>query len=218
MGFYSDYLVECLKGPLREELFGEVSEEDREWDRRIEELVRILVDGKIQWLAPKDQGKQRELLVLEGHPDKFAIYIDLILTRHLLAQIDEMSSRLRETPSILLKKTPPGEWRTYLMEATRCYLYGLFQACAILSRAALHAALLARLEARGQRIVPATKEEFAHVIRLASEVGILKPEDIPKANQVRESGGNAAHGQTVSQGQAKASLVKVRQLMERLYA
>lgn len=123
-----------------------------------------------------------------------------------------------ESPAILLAKQPPEDVRTYLLEATRCYTYGLFQACAILSRAGVHAALLDRLDAKGERVIPSRKDEFARVIAFARERGILGEEDRVRADSIRGIGGRAAHGEKVTQAHGRKALIELRQLFARLYA
>ena len=49
-------------------------------------------------------------------------------------------------PAMVLADQVPAEARAYTVQATRCYFMGLFQAAAVLCRAALERALMDRLE------------------------------------------------------------------------
>ena len=156
MGFYSDFLIEHLDGldEYIDEAGSEidVTPEDRALKKKLEELCRAVVQGKGDWFLPVDTAVQTRAKLLEDLSDKFVIFFERIILRRLLQQADGMVTRLLESPAILLAKQPPEDVRTYLVEATRCYTYGLFQACTILCRAGLHAALLDRLDARGERV------------------------------------------------------------------
>ncbi len=222
MGFYSDFLIEQLDG--FDEFIDEtdpennVTPEDRALEREIQSLCRALLQGKEDWFRPEHASMQAKMRILEKAPEQFTIFFERIIVRWLLQQADRIVARFLESPAISLAKQPPGDVRTYVVEATRCYTLGLFHASTILSRAALHTALLARLDAKGVRVIPARRDEFAHVIALCREKGVLLGDDSSRADRIRDAGGRAAHGQTVTQGLARSTLVGLRWLLARLYA
>jgi hypothetical protein len=68
-------------------------------------------------------------------------YLDDCLSRRLVAEIPRMVARAIQLEPISIEPNPQADQNAYLREATRCYLYGLFNASVALSRSALERAL-----------------------------------------------------------------------------
>ena len=110
----------------------------------------------------------------------------------------------------------------YLDEATRCYFYGLFTACAGLCRSVLE-------EATRQKLPPQLARQIRSRYRNAPTLGNLLHEVnnnlqltgidsdfIPLANQVNDTGKHAVHQGLLAEGEAKNCLQAARRALELL--
>jgi hypothetical protein len=110
----------------------------------------------------------------------------------------------------------------YLDEATRCYFFGLFTACAVMCRSVLEEAIKQRLPAGLARQVHTRYRNMATLGNLLHEVnnnlrltGI--DADFPRlANQVNDTGKKAVHQGLLSEDEARECLQNARQGLELL--
>jgi hypothetical protein len=110
----------------------------------------------------------------------------------------------------------------YLDEATRCYFFGLFTACAVMCRSVLEEAIKQKLPAAITRLVRTRYRNTATLGNLLHEVnnnlqltGI--DADFPGvANQVNDAGKKAVHQGLLSEDEARACLQNARQALQLL--
>jgi hypothetical protein len=110
----------------------------------------------------------------------------------------------------------------YLDEATRCYFFGLFTACAVMCRSVLEEAIKQKLPASFARQVRSRYRNVATLGNLLHEVnnnmlltGI--DGDFPAlANQVNDAGKKAVHQGLLSEDEARGCLQNARQAMQLL--
>jgi hypothetical protein len=110
----------------------------------------------------------------------------------------------------------------YLDEATRCYFYGLFTACAVMCRSVLEEAIKRKLPVALSRQVRSRYRNTATLGNLLHEVnnnllltGI--DADFPRlANLVNDTGKKAVHQGLLSEDEARACLQNTRQALELL--
>ncbi len=110
----------------------------------------------------------------------------------------------------------------YLDEATRCYFFGLFTACAVMCRSVLEEALRQKLPAQLTRLIRARYRSTATLGNLLHEVnnnlqmtGI--DADFPRvANQVNDTGSRAVHQGLLSEDEARACLQNAREALQLL--
>jgi hypothetical protein len=110
----------------------------------------------------------------------------------------------------------------YLDEATRCYFFGLFTACAVMCRSVLEEAIKQKLPASFARQVRSRYRNVATLGNLLHEVnnnmlltGI--DGDFPAlANQVNDAGKKAVHQGLLSEDEARGCLQNARRAMELL--
>jgi Domain of unknown function (DUF4145) len=110
----------------------------------------------------------------------------------------------------------------YLDEATRCYFFGLFTACAVMCRSVLEEAIKQKLPAALTRLVHTRYRNAATLGNLLHEVnnnlqltGI--DGDFPRvANQVNDAGKKAVHQGLISEDEARLCLQNARQALELL--
>jgi hypothetical protein len=110
----------------------------------------------------------------------------------------------------------------YLDEATRCYFFGLFTACAVMCRSVLEEAIKQKLPAPLARLVRTRYRNAATLGNLLHEVnnnlqltGIHA--DFPRiANQVNDTGKKAVHQGLLSEDEARLCLQSARQALQLL--
>jgi hypothetical protein len=108
----------------------------------------------------------------------------------------------------------------YLDEATRCYFFGLFTACAVMCRSVLEEAIKQKLPAAITGLVRTRYRNAATLGNLLHEVnnnllltGI--DADFPRvANQVNDAGKKAVHQGLLSEDEARACLQNARQALQ----
>jgi len=110
----------------------------------------------------------------------------------------------------------------YLDEATRCYFFGLFTACAVMCRSVLEEAIKQKLPPVLTRLVRTRYRNAATLGNLLHEVnnnlqltGI--DADFPRvANQVNDTGRKAVHQGLLSEDEARLCLQNARQALQLL--
>jgi hypothetical protein len=110
----------------------------------------------------------------------------------------------------------------YLDEATRCYFFGLFTACAVMCRSVLEEAIKQTLPAALTRLVRTRYRNAATLGNLLHEVNnnlLLSGIDadfIPVANQVNDTGKKAVHQGLLSEDEARVCLQSARRALQLL--
>jgi hypothetical protein len=110
----------------------------------------------------------------------------------------------------------------YLDEATRCYFFGLFTACAVMCRSVLEEAIKQKLPPELTRLLRTRYRNAATLGNLLHEVnnnlqltGI--DADFPRvANQVNDTGRKAVHQGLLSEDEARLCLQNARQALQLL--
>jgi len=108
----------------------------------------------------------------------------------------------------------------YLDEATRCYFFGLFTACAVMCRSVLEEAIKQKLPAALTRLVRTRYRNAATLGNLLHEVNnnLIQTGidgDFPRiANQVNDAGKKAVHQGLLSEDEARACLQDARQALQ----
>jgi hypothetical protein len=108
----------------------------------------------------------------------------------------------------------------YLDEATRCYFFGLFTACAVMCRSVLEEAIKQKLPAALTRQIGTRYRNAATLGNLLHEVNnnlILTgfDSDFPRvANKVNDAGKKAVHQGLLSEDEARACLQDARQALQ----
>jgi len=110
----------------------------------------------------------------------------------------------------------------YLDEATRCYFFGLFTACAVMCRSVLEEAIKQKLPASLTHLVRTRYRNAATLGNLLHEVNNnlifagIDP-DFPRvANQVNDTGKKAVHQGLLSEDEARLCLQSARQALQLL--
>jgi hypothetical protein len=110
----------------------------------------------------------------------------------------------------------------YLDEATRCYFFGLFTACAVMCRSVLEESIKQKLPTSLSRLVRTRYRNAATLGNLLHEVNNNLQltgfdSDFPRvANQVNDTGKKAVHQGLISEDEARLCLQNARQALELL--
>lgn len=185
--------------------------------QRLTHLTRLLpaeeAGGKPAW-----QEIQRALDAHENDLLRAAIAFELI---GLIEPAVERATHLREcVVASAAPKSSLAEADRYLDEATRCYFYGLYTACAVMCRSVVEEAVKQKLPAelgmqveRRYRNTPTLGNllhEVNNNLRLTGiEAGFLRP-----ANKVNDVGRKAVHQGLLSEREARECLQNARQALE----
>ena len=138
---------------------------------------------------------------------------DECYTRQLLKRVPKMVARTMRLSQMLPRKMPSPATNMYLKEATRSYIFGLWQGCVALSRAAVEQGL--REEATSKLILRNPK--FHDLITAAIRMRLLDDEHAKMARQVEMAGNQVLHGKPSNEIQSLECLATARKVLLRLY-
>ena len=142
--------------------------------------------------------------------------------QELLELVEPAVVRATHLRECVVEAPSSEEADRYLVEASRCYFFGLFTACAVMCRAVLEEAIKQRLPAGLNRLVQTRYRNTATLGNLLHEVNNnLRmtgfDADFPRlANAVNDSGKKAVHQGLLSEDEARSCLQDAREALELL--
>ncbi len=136
--------------------------------------------------------------------------VDWCFCKQTLDTIPLAVNRFLKLSPVLVKKTSSKEVNSYLREATRCYLWGFFQASVALMRAAIEAGLNERLKQKLHRV---PEVDLVQKINQAARFKLISGESQRFAHEVRDKANKVVHGRNTSDQDAFDLLVKTRQTL-----
>ena len=185
--------------------------ETREARRFFEKAVRIATRSveslSEQWIE-KLQG------LLRDDQDHFRSAIDDFYSRKAVEGIRATVNRFLRLEPALVAEIPKRDIVLYLEQATRCYLYGLSQACVALSRAAVEIALDDKFVKH--RVLPVGTMEMK--IKHAQKSRFITEEAAILADRVRIAGKTVLHKKPVTDEVARDTLDAARGALVRFYS
>ena len=159
--------------------------------------------------------------VFESMPDVYEWLVDWWYSKEVLERLCGIAQRFRHVRPILvvINRTPSQEVVFFLREATRCYLYGFFQASVAMTRSALENGLDQSLKGKfGHEADKALRDLKLHKkINAASNYKLLTGPARVCANRVRIDGNQAVHDQPKSESVALERLHDVRKVLNELF-
>jgi len=161
-------------------------------------------------------GKLEKAIVdwLQRDPEEWRYFVDDFYSHEVVANIPRMVSRFVRLCPALAGVIPSGEVSVYLREATRCFIYGFFQASIALCRAALEAGLNEHLERR-LGAVPA--QDLVDKIDAAQRLRLISGQGAHLAHEVRTTARSVLHRKPVKSNLAFDTLVQSRGFLKELY-
>ena len=183
--------------------------------QRLTSLTRLQQAGDSAY-TPAWQEIQRALDAQQNDLLRAAIAIELL---ELVEPAVFRATHLREC---VVASPSSEEADRYLDEATRCYFFGLFTACAVMCRSVLEEAIKQKLPAPLTRLIRTRYRNAATLGNLLHEVnnnmnltGI--DGDFPRvANLVNDTGKKAVHQGLLSEDEARLCLQGARQALQLL--
>jgi len=182
---------------------------------RLTSLTRLNQAGD-EAFTPAWQEIQRALDVQQNDLLRAAFALELL---ELVEPAVKRATQLREC---VVEAPSSEEADRYLDEATRCFFFGLFTACAVMCRSVLEEAVRQKLPAALSSQVRSRYRNVATLGNLLHEVnnnllltGI--DADFPRvANQVNDVGKKAVHQGLVSEDEARVCLQSAREALQLL--
>jgi hypothetical protein len=147
-------------------------------------------------------------------PENWRWAVDDYYSREAVDNIRKTVGRFLKLSPVLVGVVPSSEVNIYLREATRCYIYGFFQASIALCRAALEAGLNELLKRR-MGMTPQMK--FAPKISQAGRFKLLNSFSTAEAHEVRKAARTVLHEKPVSQFLAFDTLARTRGVLLKMY-
>jgi hypothetical protein len=139
---------------------------------------------------------------------------DECYTRQLLQEIPKMVTRTMRLSQMLPRKMPSRATNTYLKEATRSYIFGLWQGCIALSRAAVENGLRQEVT---RDLKPGDNPKSQQLIATASRMQLLDYDHAQMAERVVTVGNRVLHGEPSNDKESFACLEDARKVLLRLY-
>jgi hypothetical protein len=181
---------------------------------RLTSLTRLQPRQRRQ--APAWQEIQRALDGQENELLRTAFALEL------LEMIEPAVARATELRECVVAAGCSEEADRYLDEATRCYFFGLFTACAVMCRSVLEEAIKQKLPVTLARLVrnryrnAATLGNLLHEVNNNLQLTGIDPRFLRLANQVNDTGKKAVHQGLLSEDQARQCLQSAREALQLL--
>jgi hypothetical protein len=140
----------------------------------------------------------------------------------LLEMIEPAAKRATELRECVVAAPCSDHADRYLDEATRCYFFGLFTACAVMCRSVLEEATKQELPAALARLVrsryrnAATLGNLLHEVNNNLQLTGIDPRFLRLANQVNDTGKKAVHQGLLSEDEARRCLQSAREALQLL--
>jgi len=140
----------------------------------------------------------------------------------LLELIEPAVARATHLRECVVAAPTSVEADRYLDEATRCYFFGLYSACAVMCRSVLEEALKQRLPAQLARAIrtryrnAATLGNLLHEVNNNLRMTAIDPRFLRVANQVNDTGRRAVHQGLLTENEAQTCLQHAREALQLL--
>ncbi len=188
--------------------------EDREDNQNIEMFRKFvaLATSSLEGFAEPWSHKVLELW--RQQPGNWKWAADHFYSREAVEGIAGRVSRFVRLSPVLVGVIPAKEVSVYLREATRCFIYGFFQASIALCRAALEAGLSEHFE----RKTGATPQmDLSRKIKGAVKFKLIDSKEEELAERIRKAGNRVLHEQSVTEKLAFDNIRNAREFLAELY-
>ncbi len=166
--------------------------------------------------APQWQEIQRALDAQQNDLLRAAFAVELL---ELIEPAVQRATHLREC---VVAAPSSEEADRYLDEATRCYFFGLYTACAVMCRSVLEEAIKQKLPPDLSRLLrtryrnTATLGNLLHEVNNNLQLTAIDPGFPRVANLVNEAGKRAVHQGLLTEDEARTCLQSARQALQLL--
>jgi len=204
--FLLEYLKNCDEDDENEK---PTSAEDRE----LANLLDTLTINSVESVLPE----KLSMLVRHLHSQKDVLEysLDDHYSRHFLREVPKIVKRAVKLEPLFITRPIAERVEIYVREATRAYLFGLFQASIALARSALEESLKERLRAGAPLL--AQSDELLALLRAATLAKLLGGSLLQSAHDVRKAGNTVLHGSRCGDQDAFDVLIKTRKVLDALH-
>ncbi len=201
------YLKHCDEDDENEE---PTSAEDKELDNLLDTL-RI---DSVESVLPE----KLSMFVRQLHSRKNALEysLDDHYSRYFLREVPKIVKRALKLEPLFIRKPIAERVEIYVREATRAYLFGLFQASIALARSALEESLKGHLRADAPML--AQSDELLVLLRAAALSKLLNGALLQSAHDVRKAANAVLHGSRCGDMDAFEVLIKTRKVLDALHS
>ncbi len=146
------------------------------------------------------------------------------MAAEMIDLIEPAVARAQHLRECVVARTASDEADRYLDEATRCYFFALFTACAVMCRSVLEEAIRQRLPEPLRRQISTryrnapTLGNLLHEMNNNLKATGIDPEFPRLANRVNDIGKRAVHQGLIPEDEARACLQHAREALEMLLA
>jgi len=202
----SQFLLEYLKN-CDEDDENEAPASDE--DKRLANLLDTLTVDSVESALPE----KLSMLVRHLHSQKDVLEyrLDGHYSRHFLREVPKVVKRALKLEPLLIAKPIAERIEIYVREATRAYLFGLFQASIALARSALEESLKEHFNAATQ------SDELLALLRAATLSKLLDGSLLQSAHEVRKAGNAVLHGKRCGDQDAFNVLIKTRSVLDAIH-
>lgn len=179
--------------------------EEAHWARKVRKFVRQLAHSRETFVSRNYHG-------LEG-ASRLSLkeWLDDYWAEEMLQRVPKMVKRTLLLDELLLPEAcrVPLEVTVYMREATRCFIFGLWQSAIAMARAALE---------KGLQDTLGSNAKLAQLIQDATQLGRLQGNIEEMATEVRKAGNDVLHGEPATGERARDTVRNTREVLTHLYA
>ena len=148
--------------------------------------------------------------------------LNTYFTEKSLNEVPKYVGRLRKLTSLKVVRAPGKKIEKYFRQATDCYIYGLYDAVAILSRSvlvfALEEAITYKSKMKNVITLPQEKKGYyKNLIKRAEMAGIITEEDNILCERVVNVGNRAVHANSIDETTACEVIKKTSIILSKVY-
>ncbi len=189
-------------------------------------FVRALVETRMGPALQLNEDDEILAEISEGAaPEDYDL--DEHFTISVLREVPRIVARWKKLRGVRVRLLPGPKVRDYVRQASLCYLYGLFDATAILSRAVLQFALEEAFSTPGGISLGVDTMrgkdrlemliDFAGKTKLSSSAKILPLDLVSKAHGIRRLGNKSVHKSSCDEKEALAVITDTVKILKHIY-
>jgi len=212
--FDADFLKEMLPDP------DEIRPEEHREYLEGRAFIKILVDKSIKSKMSPIIGSIEEIDNYIEREDISDYLYDEYFNELALKNVRSYVKRAKQLKTLELAMMPSRKVSSYFRQATNCFIYGLYDAVAILSRSVIEFSIEEKFNEK--RISPIKKDYggksyLENLINTAGKMGLLEKNVVSLAQNIRKKGNQAVHKNATTEFEARESIVNTVIVLSNVY-
>ena len=209
------YLVDHLDDITKDDPPHATAEEQREAEDtmlKVRDIAKMVVDAKQEptFTIPSATVEWVHSII----PDQC---LDEHFTIEALARIVGVTERWKQLANLGFARPPATKTAGYVRQAVGCYLYGMYDASAVLCRAVLEFALREAFERKRPGVGQAADVNLDQLIAFSANAMIITRALEAKAQAIRKRGNGAIHAASCRPEEVLTQLLETRAILAHLY-